>query len=151
MKKYRVTLTPQERVTLEQMTRCGQGAARKLTHARILLLADQAEDGPAWSDSRIVEALGVGKNTVCRLRERFVEEGLDAALVRRPTSRTYARKLDGAGEAHLVALACSEPPAGRQRWTLALLADQVVALGHAASLSYETVRRTLKKTSSSLG
>lgn len=151
MKKYRVTLTPEERAALEHMTRCGQGAARKLTHARILLLADEAEGGPAWGDGWIVEALGVSKNTVCRLRERFVEEGLDAALVRRPTSRTYARKLDGAGEAHLVALACSKPPAGRKRWTLSLLADRVVALGHAESLSYETVRRTLKKTSSSPG
>lgn len=149
MKKYRVTLTASERTELEQLLKRGQAAARKLTHARILLKADEAAGGPGWSDAQITAALDVSKNTVCRVRERFVEEGLAAALVRQPTTRTYARRLDGRGEAHLIALACSAPPRGRNRWTLALLADRLVALGHAETLSYETVRRVLKKTNSS--
>ena len=150
-KKYRVTLTPEERADLERMTRTGKAAAAKLTHARILLLADEALGGPARSDGQIIEALGVSKNTVCRVRERFVEQGLEPALVRKPAARTYARKLDGRGEAHLVALACSDPPAGRADWTLQMLADQLVAMGHADTLSYETVRQVLKKTKSNRG
>jgi Homeodomain-like domain len=150
-KKYRVTLTPEERADLERMTRTGKAAATKLTHARILLLADESSGGPARSDGRIMEALGVSKNTVCRVRERLVEQGLESALVRKPSARTYARKLDGRGEAHLIALACSDPPAGRADWTLQLLADQMVAMGHVKQLSYETVRQVLKKTRSSRG
>jgi len=150
-KKYRVTLTAEERADLERMTRTGKAAASKLTHARILLLADEASGGPARSDGQIIEALGVSKNTVCRVRERFVEQGFEAALVRKPTARTYARKLDGRGEAHLIALACSDPPAGRADWTLQLLADQLVAMGQADKLSYETVRQVLKKTKPNRG
>lgn len=150
-KVYHVTLTPEERAELERMTRVGTGAAAKLAKARVLLLADEAEGGPAWSDGRIVEALGVSKNTVCRARERFVEEGVAAAITRKPPARTYARKLDGRGEARLVALACSAPPDGRAKWTLQLLADRMVVLGHADALSYETVRQTLLKTRSSRG
>ena len=151
MKTYRVTLKPEERVDLERMMRTGKAAATKLTHARILLLADETPGGPARSDGQIIEALEVSKNTVCRVRERFVEQGLEAALVRKPSSRTYARKLDGRGEAHLIALACSDPPAGRANWTLQLLADRMVAMGYADTLSYETVRQVLKKTRSSRG
>jgi hypothetical protein len=150
-KKYRVTLTPEERADLERMTRTGEAAAIKLTHARILLLADETSGGLARSDGQIIEALGVSKNTVCRVRERFVEQGFEAALVRKPTARMYARKLDGRGEAHLVALACSDPPAGRADWTLQLLADKLVAMGHADELSYETVRQVLKKTKPNRG
>jgi transposase len=150
-KKYRVTLTPEERADLERMTRTGKAAATKLTHARILLLADENPGGPARSDGQIIEALGVSKNTVCRVRERFVEQGFESALVRKPTSRKYARKLDGRGEAHLIALACSDPPAGRADWTLQMLADQLVAMGHADTLSYETVRQVLKKTKPNRG
>jgi hypothetical protein len=150
-KKYRVTLTPEERADLERMTRTGKAAATKLTHARILLLADQTPGGPARSDGQIISALGVSKNTVCRVRERFVEQGFESALVRKPPVRTYARKLDGRGEAHLIALACSDPPIGRADWTLQLLADQMVAMGHVDALSYETVRQVLKKTRSSRG
>jgi hypothetical protein len=150
-KKYRVTLTPVERADLERMIRTGKSAAIKLTHARILLLADQMPGGPARSDGQIIDALGVSKNTVCRVRERFVEQGLESALVRKPAARTYARKLDGRGEAHLIALACSDPPAGRSDWTLQLLADRMVAMGHADTLSYETVRQVLKKTRPSRG
>lgn len=148
-KRYHVTLTPEERTELHQMVASGKAAARKLTHARILLKADEAEGGPGWSDEQIAEALEIGLSTVWRLRHRFVEEGLAAALVPKPSTRVYERKLDGASEARLVKLACSKPPQGRNRWTLQLLADQMVVLGYAENLSYETVRRVLKKTSSS--
>lgn len=149
VKKYHVTLTPEERASLETMVAAGKAAARKLAHARVLLKADEAEGGPGWSDAAIAEALDVGLATVARVRQRFVEEGLEAALVPRPTSRVYGRKLDGDNEARLVTLACSAPPEGRRRWTLSLLADRPVALGHVEGgrLSYETVRRCLKKTS----
>ena len=150
-KKYRVTLTSEERADLKRMTRTGKAAATKLAHARILLLADEASGSPARSDGQIIEALSVSKNTVCRVRERFVEQGFESALVRKPSARTYARKLDGRGEAHLIALACSDPPAGRADWTLQMLADRLVAMGHADTLSYETVRQVLKKTKPNRG
>jgi transposase len=150
-KTYHVTLTPEERTELEVMISAGKAAARKLAHARILLKADEAEGGPGWSDERIAEALDVGLCTVWRVRQRFVQEGTAAALAPKPSSRVYERRLDGAGEAHLVKLACSRPPEGRTRWTLQLLADQMVVLGHADQLSYETVRRILKKTRPSRG
>jgi transposase len=129
----------------------GKAAARKLTHARILLKADVAGGGPGWNDERIAEGLEVGCATVERVRKEFVEEGLDAALERRRPRRLYLRKLDGEGEAHLVALACQKPPEGRSRWTLQLLADRMVQLEYVDEISYQTVRRTLKKTRSSLG
>jgi len=150
-KKYRVTLLAEERSELERMTRTGKAAATRLTHARILLLADEGLDSPGRSDGQIIEALGVSKNTVCRVRERFVEQGLEPALVRKPAARTYVRKLDGRGEAYLIASACSDPPAGRSDWTLQLLADRMVAMGHADTLSYETVRQVLKKMRSNRG
>ena len=151
MKKYHVTLTAEERAELEQLLGKGKAAATKLAHARVLLKADESPGGPGLSDAQIVEAVEVSRNTVCRVRERFVEQGLEAALVRKPAARAYARKLDGRGEAHLVALACSPPPEGRKRWTMQLLADRVVTLGHAEALSDETVRRVLKKTRPSRG
>jgi len=151
MKKYVVTLTEEERQTLQEMLSRGKAAARKLAHAWILLKADAAPDGPDWHDDTIAEALEVGRATVERVRKPFVEEGLEAALERRPPRRQYRRKLDGDGEAHLIALACQEPPEGRSRWTLRLLADRMVALEYVDQISYQTVRRTLKKTNSSLG
>ena len=105
----------------------------------------------SWSETAISQALDVGTATVERVRKRFVEEGLEAALSRRSPRREYRRKLDGDGEAHLIALACSESPQGSARWTLRLLADRMVALGHIDELSYQTVRRVLKKTNLSLG
>jgi transposase len=150
-KSYVVTLTDEERGSLRRLVSSGKGAARKLTHARILLKADASPGGPNWTDAAISEGVDVGTATVERVRQRFVEEGLDAALVPRKPDRIYERKLDGDGEAHLIALACSESPEGRSRWTLELLADRMVALGHVGSLSYQTVRRVLKKTRSSLG
>jgi transposase len=146
-KKYRVTLTFEERAALEQRVRSGKGAARMLNHARILLKADEGEGGPGLADAEVAEAVETGLATVARVRQRFVERGLEAALVPKPTARAYARRLDGAGEARLAKLACSAPPDGRNRWTLQLLADRMVALGHVETMSYETVRRALKKTS----
>jgi transposase len=150
-KTYIVTLTPEERRMLQEMLSRGKAAARKLMHARILLKADVAAGGPGWNDEAIVEALEVGRATVERVRKEFVEEGLEAALERRKPRRQYRRKLDGDGEAHLIALACQKPPEGRRRWTLKLLADRMVQLEYVDEISYQTVRRTLKKTNSSLG
>jgi len=150
-KKYIVTLTDEERGRLQEMLSRGKAAARKLMHARILLKADAPPGGPGWNDEAIAEALEVGRATVERVRKEFVEEGLDAALERRRPRRVYLRKLDGEGEAHLVALACQKPPEGRSRWTLHLLADRMVPLEYVDAISYQTVRRTLKKTRSSLG
>lgn len=150
-KRYRVTLLESERDELRKLVSVGKSAAQKLVRARILLLADQADGGPAHSDPEIVAALGCGRASVERIRKRFVEDGLDAALNPKPSQRVYERKLDGQAEAHLIALACGAPPEGRSRWTLRLLSDQLVVLEHVESVSYETVRRTLKKTNSSLG
>ena len=146
-KKYIVTLTEEERRMLQQMLSRGKTAARKLMHARILLKADTAAGGPAWNDEAIVETLEVGRATIERVRKAFVEESFDAALDRRKPRRQYRRKLDGDGEAHLVALACQKPPEGHSRWTLKLLADRMVQLEYVDQVSYQTVRRTLKKTS----
>ncbi len=150
-KKYRVTLTEDERTMLTTLINAGTAAARTLTHARILLKADQAAGGPAWTDEAIRDALDVGLSTIARVRERFVEESIEAALQRRPASRTRERLLDGSEEAHLLALTCSPPPAGQERWSLRLLADKLVELEYVAHLSHETVRQTLKKTNSSPG
>jgi transposase len=147
--KYRITLTDEERTHLTELITTGKAAARTLTHARLLLKADQAEGGPGWSDDAIAEALDVSPSTIHRVRQRFVEESLDAALHRQTPLRPRPRKLDGHQEAHLIALSCSEPPEGRNRWSLRLLADRMVELGYAQDLSHELVRRTLKKTKSS--
>ena len=150
-KKYIVTLAQAERQILDAMLSRGKAAARKLVHARILLKADASPGGPAWNDERIAEGLDVGRATVERVRKDFVEEGFDAALERRKPCRHYQRKLDGDGEAHLIALACQKPPEGQARWTLRLLAGRMVQLDYVDQVSYQTVRRTLKKTSLSLG
>jgi transposase len=149
VKKYIVRLTPEEQMQLSQMIRSGKAAARTLLHARILLKTDTDSAAPAWSDEAISEALEVHSATVARVRQRFVEEGLEAALRPRPSRRQYARKLDGAAEAHLLAIACGPAPAGQARWSLRLLADRLVELEHVGSISYETIRRTLKKTNCS--
>ena len=146
MKKYRVTLTAAERHELERLLARGKADVRKLKHAQVLLKADQAEGGPAWTDERIVAALEAGIATVQRLRQRFVEEGLQAALSPyRVGQRLYQHKLDGEQEAKLIALACSTPPEEHGRWTLRLLAGRMVELQHVDSLSHETVRQTLKE------
>lgn len=145
-KTYRVTLTAEERGELEAMISKGKADARKLAHARVLLQGDEADGAPARTDPEIASALNLSTRTVERVRQRFVEEGTESALRPRPTRRIYARALDGAQEAHLIALACSAPPEGKRRWTLRLLAERVVELGYAESVSHETVRRTLQKT-----
>ena len=150
MKKYRVTLTAAERHALERLLARGKADVRKLKHAQVLLKADQAEGGPAWTDERIVAVLDVGVATVQRLRQRFVEEGLQAALSPyRVGKRLYQRKLDGEQEAKLIALVCATPPDEHARWTLRLLAGRMVELQHVDTLSHETVRQTLKKMRSS--
>jgi transposase len=151
VKKYRITLTPADRAQLLDLIAAGRETAQALAHARVLLKADEGSDGPAWGDNRIVGALEVSRPTVERLRRRFAEQGLAAALGRRSPRREYRRKLDGAQEARLVALSCSEPPTGRARWSMRLLADKLVELEIVEAVSYETIRRTLKKTRSSPG
>lgn len=146
IKKYIVTLTEDERRDLMALISAGKGAARRLAHARILLKADQGPDGPGWMDDAIAAALEVSRPTIERVRKRFVEEGLEAALHPRPPARAYRRKLDGAQEARLIALACGTPPAGQVRWTLRLLADTLVTLEIVEDISHETVRQVLKKT-----
>ena len=152
MKKYQVKLSKDQRQQLEQEVKTGQGPARQLTHARILLKADEGEQGPAWSDEQIREAIEVSVPTIERVRHRFVEHGLEDAISRRPQpERPSQRKIDGEQEAHLIALACSAPPAGRARWTLVQLTERFVALGVGPPVSDETARRVRKTTSSSRG
>src|SRR5438270_7515244 len=146
MDKYRVALAPEERAELAYLVSVGKAAARKLTHARILLLADTTP-GAERSDPVIAEALGVGLCTIGRVRKRLVTEGLPRALSPRPQpARPDKIKIKGDVEQRLVQLACSDPPQGRCHWTLQLLADELVVLGLAKSLSTETVRQALKKT-----
>ena len=140
-KRYRVTLTAAEREALGGMISRGKADARRLAHARVLLQADASEGGPDWTDARIAEAVRVSVRTIERVRQRFVEDGLEAALRPRPSPRVYARKLDGEQEA----LACAGPPEGKKRWTLRLLAERMVELEVVSELSHETVRQTLKK------
>lgn len=145
--KYVVRLSKEERAQLEGLVKTGKAAAYKRTHAQILLLADVGEGREGWADGPIGEACQVSARTVARVRRRLVEHGLEAALGRAPKSGHRRRKLDGEGEARLVALCCGEPPEGRNRWTLQLLADDLVRLAVVESISPECVRQTLKKTS----
>jgi len=152
MKKYVVELTSEERKQLEGLIKKGKVAGYKIRHAQMLLKADQGKEGPGWPDKQIAEAFGAHLTTVESLRKRWVEQGLDAALQRKKQAGpSRERKLDGDGEARLIALACSEPPEGRNEWTLRLLADRLVELSVVDKISHMTVSRTLKKTSSSPG
>ena len=144
---YRVVLTEAQRAELRGLVAAGVAPARMLTRARVLLKANHGEGGPGWSDAAIAGALDVNASTVLRIRRRFATEGLEATLERKPRTEQRLPKLDGEAEAHLIALACSPPPAGRARWTLRLLADRLVELAVVDAVSYETVRRTLKNTS----
>jgi hypothetical protein len=144
MTKYKVTLTAEERAGLEQLVATGKAAAHKLTHARILLLADTAAE--EWTDQEIAEALGTGLPTISRVRHRFVTEGLGAAVSPRPQPpRPDEVKIKGAVEQQLIRVACGDPPQGRCRWALCLLAEELVALGLVATVGHETVRQALKK------
>jgi transposase len=152
MIRYKITLTADERQQLEKLVSSGKAAARKLAHARILLLADEGEHGPGRTNGAIVAALGVGERTVERVRKRFVTESFDAALNPRPQPpRPDKVKIKGPVEKQLIELACSDPPAGRCRWTLQLLADRLVVLQCVEGVSHEAVRRALKKTASRPG
>lgn len=150
-KKYKVTLPDDERQDLTRLVSKGKAAARKITRARILLLADENEAGPAWSDDRIVEALGISRRTVERTREKWVESGLEAALNHKRTPRPQSKRLDGEAEARLVQLACTEAPDGREGWTMQMLADKLIELEIVETVSDETVRMTLKKMNSNPG
>lgn len=145
-KKYIVRLSSEERSALNSLVKTGKAAAYKRLHAQILLQSDVGEGGPGWKDVQMSEALGVTVRTVETVRQRLVEQGLEAALNRAKPIGVKPRRLDGEQEAHLVALACSEPPAGNLRWTLRLLADHMVELDYVERVSHETIRQTLKKT-----
>jgi hypothetical protein len=144
--KYAVCLTEAERARLRTLIGCGTAPARLLTHARILLKADQGEGGPGWNDAAIAGALEICTATVGRIRRQYATAGLDAALERRMPQRVYPRTLDGQAEARLIALACGTPPPGQTRWSLRLLAGELVRLEVVEAVSYETVRRTLAQT-----
>ena len=148
---YRIVLTEDQRAELRGLVSSGVAPARMLTRARILLKADHGEGGPGWADTAIAGALDVDPSTVLRVRRRFVREGLTATLARKRPDRVYERRVDGAAEARLVALACAAPPEDHARWTLRLLADEIVRLEIVDTISHETVRQTLTKTSSSRG
>jgi transposase len=151
VKKYVVRLKAEERALLLDLSQQGQAPAKALTHARILLKTDGADGQDGWTDAAISEALDVSVPTIQRVRQRYVTHGLQAAVARQGRSRERNRRLDGKQEAHLIALACSEPPEGHARWTLRLLADRMVRLEYVEKISHETVRQTLKKTNSSPG
>jgi len=152
MRTYKVTLAQEEREKLSGITRKGKHSARKILHALILLNVDKGPFADEWqTNEQICKILKISMRTIDRVKRRFVEEGLEAALKMAPTSRKYEKLVDGDLETHLIALACGEPPKGHARWTLRLLADKAVELKYTDSISYETVRRTLKKTNLGLG
>ncbi len=148
---YRVFLDDRQRARLRTLVGSGAAPARMLTRARVLLKANHGEGGPGWSDAATAGALDVHPSTVQRIRRQFVAEGLEATLARKRPDRVYERRLDGRQEAHLVAIAWSEPPDGHARWSLRLLADELVRLEVVEAVSHETVRQALKKTTSSPG
>jgi transposase len=149
--RYRVTLTNEERSELEAMTHRGKIHARRFIHARALLLCDAGPGGPAWNVADVAEALGITARSIEHLKKRFVEDGLGAAIDRKPREKPPREiRFDGAFEARLITLACSEAPEGRRRWTVRLLADKAVELRFAESVSHMTVQRVLKKTNLSL-
>ncbi|MFO8011133.1 MAG: helix-turn-helix domain-containing protein [Dehalococcoidia bacterium] len=149
--RYRVTLTKEERQELETMTKTGKTNAKQFLYARALLLCDAGPEGPAWTVADTAEAMGVTPRTIEHLKKRFVEEGLSATLVRKKREKPPREVIfDGAFEARLIALACSEAPEGRQRWTVRLLAEKAVELNMAPSASHMTVQRILKKTNLNL-
>ena len=145
--RYRVTLTPEERSELEAVTRNGKTGAKRFLRARALLLCDAGPDGAGWTVADTAEAMGVTSRTIEHLKKRFVEEGLEATLARKQSEKPPREVIFGGEfEARLIALACSEPPEGRQRWTVRLLADKAVELDLASSVSHMTIQRVLKKT-----
>jgi transposase len=150
-KKYIVSLTPEERQELEQLTKTGKAPAYKVNHARILLKADINQAKRGWTDRKIGESLDMGHATIERVRQRFVEFGMESALSRRKQQKRRSKIIDGEKEAYLIAIACSETPTGKSNWTLRMLADKMVELKYVEQVSTETIRQTLKKTNLSLG
>jgi transposase len=150
MKQYIVELTSKERAELQQIISKGNTTGYRIKYAHILLKADQSQAGPGWPDSKIAEAFNCNMSTIFRLRKRLVEKGFESALQNGNKGKRKHRKLDGKAEARLIALACSEPPKGRQRWTVRLLADELVCLGIVDSCGKSTVHETLKKMNLSL-
>lgn len=146
MVKYKVTLRQQERDELLSITKGGKHSSKKVIHALILLNCDEGEFADKINNEEVAKVLRIGMRTVDRVKKKFVEDGFEAALENRPTTRVYERKADGDVEAHLVALACSTAPEGFSKWSLRLLADKMVELEYVDDISYETVRRVLKKT-----
>jgi hypothetical protein len=146
MIKYKVTLTKQEREELMLMTRGGKHSSKKIIHALILLNCDEGKFSDKIRNEDITRVLKIGSRTIDRVKKKFVEQGLEGALENSPTTRVYDKKADGDVEAHLIALSCSKPPKGLSRWSLRLLADKMVELQYVEDISYETVRRVLKKT-----
>ena len=151
MKKYKVTLTRKEREELLAITRGGSHSSKKVIHSLVLLNCDEGKYSEKVNNDEVARVLKIGPRTIDRIKKKFVEEGFEAALHNRPTSRVYDRKADGDVEAHLIALSCSKPPEGFSRLSLSLLAEKMVALEYVEEISYETVRRVLKKTNSSPG
>jgi hypothetical protein len=149
--KYFVRLTDAERYQLKQIISSGEAPARKIRRAQILLKSDCSEGGPNWTYSKIIEAFDVAEMTVMQIRKDYMEGGIEKVLQRKSPNREYERRLDGEGEAHLIALVCSEPPEGYTRWSLRLLQNRIVRLGYAEQISHETIRTVLKKTNSSHG
>lgn len=151
MVKYKVTLTRQERDELMSITKGGTHTSKKVIHSLILLNCDEGEFSDKVNNDEVSKVLKIGMRTIDRVKKKFVEEGFEAALENSPTTRHYERKADGDVEAHLVALACSKAPEGFTKWSLRLLADKMIELEYVEDISYETVRRVLKKTNCSLG
>ena len=147
-KKYKVELNEEQKLNLEKITSSGTYPARQIKRAQILLKSDTKV---SWSYEQISDAFDVSEVTIAKVRKTFVEHGLEAALHRKKPDREYEHALDGEAEAHLIALACSEPPSGREHWSLRLLRNRFVKLGYIDSISHETIRRALKKKNSSLG
>jgi transposase len=148
--RYKVTLSEEERSRLESLTRSAKTTAPQFVHARALLLCDAGPYGKPWTVAQVAEALGITSRTVEHLKERFVEEGIDAALERRPRAKPPKLTFDGGFSARLTALACSPAPEGRSRWTVRLLAEKIVELKIAPKISVMSVHRALKKTNLSL-
>ena len=149
--KYQVKLTEDERYQLKQLISSGTAPARQIRRAHILLKSDCSPEGPNWTYEAICAAFDVSQMTITAIRRAYVEGGMDAVLKRKKPERNYKHRLDGEKEAHLIALACGKAPDGRERWTLRLLRDRFIKLGHVDNISHETIRTTLKKTNLSLG
>jgi hypothetical protein len=145
--KYIVKLTEPERLQLKELISSGQASARQIRRAYILLKSDSSAYGPSWDYQAICEAYEVSALTVYNVRKNYIEGGLNRAILRKKPERVYERRLDGEGEAHLIALACSKPPDGYERWSLRLLQDRIIRAEIVGNISHETIRQTLKKTS----